>query len=80
DPDDKALNAYYVSHRARYLVPQRRVVRYATVMPDQIRAQQTASEAEIADAYKKAGTRFAATEKRGVRQLVVLDQATANRI
>ena len=80
DPDDKALNAYYVSHRPRYLVPQRRIVRYATVMPDQIRAQQTATEAEIADAYKKAGTRFAATEKRGVRQLVVLDQATANRI
>jgi len=79
-PDDKTLNAYYVSHRARYLVPQRRVVRYATVSIDQIRAQQTASEAEIADAYKKAGTRYAATEKRGVRQLVVLDQATANKI
>lgn len=80
DPDDKALNAYYVSHRARYLVPQRRIVRYASVMPDQIRAQQTATEAEIADAYKKAGARYAATEKRGVRQLVVLDQATATKV
>lgn len=80
DPDDKALNAYYISHRARYLVPQLRVVRYASVLPDQIRAQQTATEAEIADAYKKAAARYAATEKRGVRQLVVLDQATANKI
>ncbi|MBB4839289.1 peptidyl-prolyl cis-trans isomerase D [Sphingomonas kyeonggiensis] len=80
DPDDKALNAYYVSHRARYLVPQRRVVRYAVVMPDQIRAQQTATEAEIADAYKKAGARYAAAEKRGVRQLVVLDKATADKV
>lgn len=79
-PDDKTLNAYYISHRARYLVPQRRSVRYATVLPDQIRAQQTATEAEIADAYKKAAARYAATEKRGVRQLVVLDQATANKI
>ncbi len=80
DPDEKQLNAYYVSHRARYLVPPRRVIRYAVVMPDQIRAQQTATEAEIADAYKKAGNRYAATEKRGVRQLVVLDQATANKV
>lgn len=80
DPDDKALNAYYVSHRARYLVPQRRIVRYAVVMPDQIRAQQTATEAEIADAYKKAGARYAAAEKRGVRQLVVLDKATADKV
>lgn len=80
DPDDKTLNAYYVSHRARYLVPQLRVVRYATVLPETIRAQQTASEAEIADAFAKSGKRYAATEKRGVRQLVVLDQATANKI
>lgn len=80
DPDDKALNAYYVSHRARYLVPQRRSVRYATVLPDQLKAQQTATETEIADAYKKAGARYAATEKRSVRQLIVLDQASANKI
>ncbi|MDG2532506.1 SurA N-terminal domain-containing protein [Sphingomonas sp. HITSZ_GF] len=80
DPDDKTLNAYYVSHRARYLVPQRRVVRFATILPETIRAQQTATEAEISDAFAKAGKRYAATEKRNVRQLVVLDQATANKI
>ncbi|NYT39653.1 SurA N-terminal domain-containing protein [Sphingomonas sp. R-74633] len=80
DPDDKTLNAYYVSHRARYLVPQRRVVRFASILPEQIRAQQTATEAEITDAFAKAGKRYAATEKRSVRQLVVLDQATANKV
>jgi peptidyl-prolyl cis-trans isomerase D len=80
DPDDKTLNAYYTSHRARYLVPPRRVVRYAGVSPDQIRAQQTATDAEIADAYAKAGKRYAATEKRSVHQLVVLDKATADKL
>jgi peptidyl-prolyl cis-trans isomerase D len=80
DPDDKTLNAYYVSHRARYLVPQLRTVRFATVLPEAIRAQQTATEAEIADAFAKAGKRYAATEKRNVRQLVVLDKATADKI
>ncbi|NIJ18739.1 peptidyl-prolyl cis-trans isomerase D [Sphingomonas naasensis] len=80
DPDDKTLAAWYQSRSARYTVPQRRIVRYAMVKPDQLRAGTAATEAEIADAYKKAGNRFAATEKRNVRQLVALDQATANRI
>ncbi|MGK6357093.1 SurA N-terminal domain-containing protein [Sphingomonas sp. DT-207] len=80
DPDDKALTAYYTSNRARYMIPQRRIVRYALVKPDAIRATMAATDAEIADAFKKAGARYAATEKRSVRQLVVLDQAAANRI
>jgi peptidyl-prolyl cis-trans isomerase D len=80
DPDDKTLTAWYNSKRARYMVPERRIVRYAAVKPDTLRAGAAATEAEIADAYKKAGTRFAATEKRNVRQLVLLDQATANRV
>jgi peptidyl-prolyl cis-trans isomerase D len=80
DPDDKTLASYYASNRARYSVPQRRVVRYAAVKPDAVRAQSAATDAEIADAYAKAGARFAATEKRSVRQVIVADQATANRI
>ncbi|WP_448664262.1 SurA N-terminal domain-containing protein [Sphingomonas sp. CJ20] len=79
-PDDKALTAYYTANRTRYLVPQRRVVRYAIVKPDALRAGAAATEAEIADAYKKNAAKYAATEKRTVRQLVLLDQATANRV
>jgi len=80
DPDDKTLTTFYNSKRARYMVPERRIVRFATVKPDALKARTAATEAEIADAYKKAGNRFAATEKRNIRQLVILDQATANRI
>ncbi|MDT8757639.1 SurA N-terminal domain-containing protein [Sphingomonas psychrotolerans] len=80
DPHDKTLTAWYNSKRTRYMVPERRIVRYAMVKPDTLKARTAATDAEIADAYKKAGNRFAATEKRTVRQLVVLDQATANRI
>ncbi|MBB5708993.1 peptidylprolyl isomerase [Sphingomonas xinjiangensis] len=80
DPDDKTLNSYYASNRARYSVPQRRVIRYAAVTADAVRAQAAATDAEIADAYKKAGNRYAATEKRTVRQVIIADQATANRI
>jgi peptidyl-prolyl cis-trans isomerase D len=55
DPDDQALTAYYASNRSRYMVPQRRIVRFAAVKPDTLRAASAATEAEIADAYKKGG-------------------------
>lgn len=80
DPDNKALTAFYAANRARYTVPERRVIRYAVVKMDDLKARSAATEGEIAEAYAKAGTRFAATEKRSVRQLVVADQATANAV
>jgi len=80
DPDDQALTAYYASNRSRYMVPQRRIVRFASVKPDTLRASTAATEAEIADAYKKAGARFAASEKRTLEIVTALDQATAAKI
>ena len=80
DPDDKTLAAWYTSNRARYMVPQRRVVRYALVTPDALRAAATATEAEIAEAYRQAGARFAATEKRSLELVTALDQNTAGQI
>ncbi len=80
NPDDKTLAAYYNSHIARYTVPERRIIRYAIVHPDQFKAQSAATEAEIANAYLKSGTRYAAKEKRTIKQLVLLDQATANSV
>ncbi|MES2444302.1 MAG: SurA N-terminal domain-containing protein [Pseudomonadota bacterium] len=77
DPDEKTLAAYYERNKARYMIPPRRILRYALVTPAQFKAQSAATEAEIAEAYAKAGARFAATEKRTVRQLVMLDQAAA---
>lgn len=77
DPDEKTLAAWYQRNRAHYMVPPRRILRYAIVHPDQFKAQSAATEAEIADAYAKSGPRFAASEKRSVHQLVMLDQAAA---
>ncbi|MCW3837746.1 SurA N-terminal domain-containing protein [Sphingomonas canadensis] len=77
DPDDKALTAFYSANKARYSIPERRVLSYALVRADQFKAQSAPTEAEIADAYKRSGNRYAAAEKRTVRQLVLLDQASA---
>jgi peptidyl-prolyl cis-trans isomerase D len=80
DPDEKTLTAWYNSKRARYMVPERRIVRYAMVSPDTLRAGTAATDAEIADAYKKAGNRFAATQKRTIELVTALDQNTAGQI
>ncbi|MDF7774128.1 SurA N-terminal domain-containing protein [Sphingomonas sp. AOB5] len=79
-PDEKTLTAFYNQHRASYMVPERRVIRYAIVRPDQFKASAAATDAEIADAFAKSGPRFAATEKRTISQIVLTDQATANAV
>ena len=80
DPDDKTLATYYTRNNKRYQVPERRIMRYALVHPDQFKAQAAATDAEVAAAFKASGTRFAATEKRTIHQIVAPDQATANAV
>lgn len=77
-PTDAELQTFYRSNIARYTVPERRIVRYAMVSPEIVKAQTTPTEADIVKAYRENGARFAASQKRSVQSVVVLDQATAN--
>ena len=79
-PDDKALAAYYAKNQARYMVPQRRVIRYAPINLEALKAQSAATEAEIAAAYKGAAAKYAAAEKRTIDMVTALDQATAAKV
>ncbi|MFZ3485612.1 peptidyl-prolyl cis-trans isomerase [Sphingomonas sp. 3-13AW] len=79
-PSDAELNAFYTKNRARYTLPERRVIRYAVVSAPTLAAQATPTEAEIAQAYRAAGSRFAAAERRTVRQVVLADQNAANQL
>ena len=76
-PTDADVAAFYQRNVARYGLPQRRLIRYAVVTPDQVTAQSTPTDADIAAAYKAQAARFAATERRTIQQVVVLDQAGA---
>lgn len=78
-PDEKALAAFYTRNKARYQVAERRSMRYAIVTPEAFKAQGTATEDEIAKAFAASGTRFAATEKRTIQQIVFPDKATADK-
>lgn len=79
-PTDTELQAFYGRNLPRYTVAERRAVRFARVSPDQVRARATPTGAEIAQAYAADRAKYAATEKRTVTQVVVLDQASADRL
>ncbi|MES1974897.1 MAG: SurA N-terminal domain-containing protein [Pseudomonadota bacterium] len=76
-PTDAELSTFYKRNIARYTVPERRVIRYAIVTPDQVKASATPTEAEIAKAYAAQSAKFQPTEKRTIIQVVVADQAAA---
>jgi peptidyl-prolyl cis-trans isomerase D len=78
-PSDSDLQQFYSANRARYMVPEQRALRFATIGPDQV-ASMSVSEQEIADYYNKNQATYGARETRSVSQVVVPDQGTANAI
>ncbi len=79
-PTDQQLQAYYTANRGRYLIPERRVIRYAIVTPASVAAQVAPSDTEVQAAYRANAARFAASQTRTVAQVVIADQAAANRV
>lgn len=75
EPSEAELNAFYRSSRARYTIPERRVIRYAVFGPENVAAQSQATEAEIQAAYRS-NPAYAARETRRLSQ-VVLPEAQA---
>ena len=78
-PTDADLQRFYAANRARYMIPEQRVLRLARIGPEQV-AGVTASEQEIAAAYKANQATYGAKDIRVISQAVVPDQATANAI
>ena len=78
-PNDSQLQQFYTASRARYMVPEQRVLRIARVGPEQV-AGISASDQEIAAYYNQNKATYAASDTRSLSQAVVQDQATANGI
>lgn len=76
-PTPQEIQAYYTANVTRYTVPERRVIRYATVTAERFTGRTTPSEAEVAAAYKTEAARFAAKEERTITQVILADQAAA---
>jgi peptidyl-prolyl cis-trans isomerase D len=76
---DADLQQFYTANRARYMIPEQRVLRFASLGPDQV-ASISASDQEIADYYNKNHASYGASETRNLSQVVVPDQVTASGI
>jgi len=78
-PTDAQLQQFYTANRARYMIPEQRVLRFARIGPEQV-ANVSASDQEVIAYYNANKAAYAASEMRTVTQAVVQDQASANAI
>jgi peptidyl-prolyl cis-trans isomerase D len=78
-PSDADLQRYYAANKARYTVPEQRILRIARIGPEQV-ANVAATDAEIAAYYKANAATYGARETRTLTQAVVASQQVANAI
>ena len=77
DPGDAALKTYLTQNAAKFTVPERRVIQYATFDAASVPVP-AVTDAEIAKVYKDNAAQYAASETRRFAQVIAPDQATAN--
>lgn len=77
EPTAAEIAAFYKENEARYTIPERRVLRFATFGPEQVTAAAQPTDAEIAAFYKSNAARYAARETRSLSQVVLPDEAAA---
>ena len=76
DPGDAVLRKYLSQNAAKFTVPERRVIQYATFDRSAVPVP-AVTDAEIAKVYKDNASQYAASETRRFAQVIVPDQATA---
>ena len=76
-PSEAEIAAFYRENQSRYTIPERRVIRYATIGSEQVEQAAQATEAEIAAAYQRNSDRYGARERRVLSQVVLPDRAAA---
>ena len=79
NPTPADLQTYYNQNKARYMVPEQRVLRVAPIGPEQV-AGVTPSDKEITDYYNANQATYAARDIRVISQVVTPDQAAAQGI
>lgn len=71
DPTSAQLDAWYRENRARFVRPERRVLRFAVFSADQLGIDPTPSEAEIAARFRDNADAYKASERRAVTYFIV---------
>ena len=76
-PTEAEVNAFYRQNQARYMVPERRVLRYAAFGPEQVAARATPTDADIQAFYTANQATYGPKETRTLSQVVLPDEAAA---
>jgi peptidyl-prolyl cis-trans isomerase D len=76
-PTQAEIAAYYQQQRARYMIPERRVLRYAFLGPEQVANAARPTEQEIQAFYTANAARYGAQETRDLSQVVLPSQQAA---
>lgn len=79
DPGDALLQKHLAAHKARFTMPEQRVVQYA-LFDRSMAPIAPVTDAEVAEFYKTNAAQFAANESRVFQQVTAPDQATAAKI
>ena len=77
-PTDAEVAEYFKKQQARYMIPERRVVRYALFGRPDVAAAAAATDAEIEAAYRADAATYGPKENRVVEQLTLADKASAD--
>ncbi|MGZ8282749.1 MAG: SurA N-terminal domain-containing protein [Allosphingosinicella sp.] len=78
-PTPADVEAFYRTNRDRFIIPERRVIRYAMIGAEQIAGQTRATDPEIAAFYRENAANYGPRETRNLQQIVLPDQAAAQR-
>jgi peptidyl-prolyl cis-trans isomerase D len=76
-PTEAEVANFYRTNIGRYTIPERRVIRYALIGPEQVAGQAKATDAEIEAAYKAKADTYGARETRALQQVVLPTEAAA---
>lgn len=79
NPTPAEVATFYQRNRSRFTIPERRVIRYAMIGPEQIAAAARATDQEIAAFYRQNQANYGPRETRDLQQIVLGDQAAAQR-
>lgn len=79
-PSDAQLQTYFTAQRARYAIPERRVIRYALIDQSAVRTPPTVTAAEVQAEYRANAASYAANETRRFAQVIASSRAAADRI
>jgi peptidyl-prolyl cis-trans isomerase D len=79
-PTDAQLTAFFTSQRARYSIPERRVIRYAILDESALPAVPAPTAAEIQAEFTANAAQYAAQETRRFSQVIAGSRAVADRI